>query len=342
MFRLAKGSGLKRIILAGIGALAMVALAGVFVLWIAASPPYQAEDGEAALLRIDSGMTFADVTQELTGYGLVKFPAVFRLKGRIHGYDRQIKAGVYLIEPGETAEDVLAKMAAGDVAPSLKVTIPEGYNIRQIAGRLEASGIIDAAAFLASMREYRPTGLDLPDVEYPIEGFLFPDTYVFASQETPEGIADKMVARFWQVAGEDYAERAAVHGMNLLQAVTLASIIEKEIRADAERQLAAGVFLRRISIRMPLQSCATVQYLLPEPKENLTYQDLKIPSPYNTYLHPGFPPGPIANPGQASLQAAVDPQDEGYLYFVARRDGTHVFSKTLDEHNAAKNRINSE
>jgi UPF0755 protein len=320
----------------------MVGLAFGYVFFLSSTPSYNPEDGQSAVLRIDSGMTFSDVTTALDNVGMVGNQQIFRLKARIYGYDRQIKAGVYLIEAGEKAEDVLKKMADGEVAPSLKVTIPEGYNIRQIAVRLETAGILEAESFLEAMKDYRPAGLVLPTVEYPIEGFLFPDTYVFAPQDSPVDVADKMYQRFLQVVGDDYTSLAAKRNLTLLQAVTLASIIEKEIRVASERELAAGVFLRRISIRMPLQSCATVQYLLPEPKENLTYADLKIESPYNTYLHPGFPPGPIANPGKGSLMAVINPQDEGYLYFVAKKDGSHVFSKTLAEHNAAKNRINNE
>jgi len=339
---LARSLFLKKIILALLVSGLMVGLAFGYVFFLSSTPSFNPEDGQPAVLRIDSGMTFADATAALDNVGLVGNQLVFRLKARMYGYDRQIKAGVYLVEPGENAEDILQKMADGEVAPSLKVTIPEGYNIRQIAVRLEDAGILEAEAFLEAMKVYHPEDLILPEVEYPIEGFLFPDTYVFSPQDSPVEIADKMYERFLQVVGNDYASLAATHNLTFLQAVTLASIIEKEIRVASERDLAAGVFLRRISIRMPLQSCATVQYLLPEPKENLTYADLKIESPYNTYLHPGFPPGPIANPGKDSLMAVVHPQDEGYLYFVAKKDGSHVFSKSLAEHNAAKNRINNE
>jgi len=315
---------------------------GFYAVFAAPFPAYVSENGSSAALRIESGMSFAAVTKELEALGLVGNEKIFRLRARLKGYDRQIQAGVYVVEPGETVENVLDKMAQGQVAPSLKVTIPEGYNIRQIATRLEQAGVIDGDVFLQEIKDFQPDGLVLPQNEFPIEGFLFPDTYTFALQETTFGIATRMYNRFNQVVGADYARLAAEHNMTLLEAVTLASIIEKEIRVGSERQLAAGVFLRRIQVGMPLQSCATVQYLLPQPKARLTYADLEIQSPYNTYLHPGFPPGPIANPGRDSLMAAVQPQDEGFLYFVAKKDGSHVFSKTFAEHKAAQQRINNE
>lgn len=308
---------------------------------LAVNKPYTSQDGSSMYVKLDSGTSFATLTDRLAKAGLVKNEKVFKLRARMHGWDKGIKAGLYELEPGETADNLMEKMLTGQTAPSLSVTIPEGYTVKQIAKKLAASGVVDEAAFLQAVNEYHDARIPSPKPGciYALEGYLFPDTYFFAHNSTPEDIIKKMTDNFFKVADAKYIDAVNAKGLDLSQAVTLASLVEREAKASAERSLIAGVFMKRIAINMPLQSCATVQYLLPKQKGKLLYKDLEIESPYNTYKHPGLPPGAIANPGKAALMAVADARDdEGYLYFVAKSDGTHTFSKTLAEHNAAKKR----
>jgi UPF0755 protein len=169
-----------------------------------------------------------------------------------------------------------------------------------------------------------------------LEGYLYPDTYRITTQATEEEIVNMMLARFAREMTTEFREQARAQGLTLHQAVTLASLVEREAQKDAERPRVAAVFLNRLKKGWKLESCATIQYILGEPKARLLNKDLQIDSPYNTYRNYGLPPGPIAAPGRASLQAAVNPADEGYMFFVVAEDGRHIFSRTLQEHNRHK------
>jgi len=175
----------------------------------------------------------------------------------------------------------------------------------------------------------------VPHGEKRLEGFLFPDTYQFEADATAEEIINVMLKRFGEVYNEEYRRRAQELGLSTLEVVTMASIVEKEAKLDEERAVIAGVFYNRLKKNWKLESCATVQYLLGEPKAELSYKDLEIDSPYNTYKYYGLPPGPIASPGKASLEAALYPEEVDYLFFRANPDGSHTFSRTLAEHNQA-------
>ena len=306
---------------------------------LAENKAYTPSDGGNMYVKLDKGMNFKGLTAKLAKDGLVKNEKIFLFRARIHGWDTSIKAGLYEVKPGENADDLMEKMVRGETAPSIAVTIPEGYTVKQIARKLSENGIIDAAAFLNAAKKYHSDAIPAPSAQciYPVEGYLFPDTYYFMHNSTPEDIIKKMTEQFNKVADAKYQQEIKAKGLSLSQAVIIASLVEREAKAASERPIIAGVFMKRLSIGMPLQSCATVQYLLPKQKEKLYYKDLKIDSPYNTYKYPGLPPGPIANPGKPSLMAVANAQENsGYLYFVAKNNGTHTFSKTLAEHNAAK------
>ena len=194
--------------------------------------------------------------------------------------------------------------------------------------------------FLELVRDERLIYGDNGPIEkptYDLEGYLFPDTYFFVRSQPEEEIIKRMVHRFSQVAEGILEDTPLPEGFSLHEMVTLASIIEKEVLVDREAPLVSAVFWNRLRIGMPLQSDPTVQFLMDRPRK-LYYGDLAIDSPYNTYKYRGLPPGPIASPGTVSIRAALQPSDDDYLYFVAKGDGTHAFSKTFAQHRAARNR----
>jgi UPF0755 protein len=224
----------------------------------------------------------------------------------------------------------------------MRFTIPEGFELRQIADRLEADGLVNKDKFYAAVKE---SDLDyaflkgIPNRENKLEGYLFPDTYEVFKNATEQDIINKMLGRFDQVFTEEYRQRARELNMSLDQVITLASIIEREAKLDKERKIISAVFHNRLNKKMKLESCATVQYLLKEQKSVLTYKDLEVDSPYNTYIYAGLPKGPIASPGVESIEAALYPDKVDFLFFFATKDGSHIFSKTYQEHLNAQNKI---
>lgn len=271
--------------------------------------------------------------------GLIRSPVLFSLYARWKGLDGQIKAGQYRLSNGFYMPAVLSELVDGRLAVQ-DFTIPEGFTTKQIADLLAQKGLVDEDAFLQAIaisNFSRPFLRDLPARQQCLEGYLFPATYQVKRGSNEEEIIGLMLERFEkEITSLDYINLAGRSGLSLHQAVTIASMVEREARVNEERTLIAGVIFNRLKRSMPLQIDATVQYALGEQRQKIFNKDLKINSPYNTYLVKGLPPGPIAMPGRASLLAAVNPARTDYLYYVARPDGSHAFAKTLAEHNANK------
>jgi UPF0755 protein len=218
------------------------------------------------------------------------------------------------------------------------VTIPEGLTLKQIAGILKKEIQIDSTDFMrvAENRQFAQSmGISASD----LEGYLFPDTYKLSWGMSSEKIAQMMVEQFKKTFTDSLLKRAQEINFSLLEVVTLASLIEAEAKDGKEREIISAVYHNRLKRGMLLQCDPTVIYGLPDVDRALVLEDLEIDSPYNTYKYPGLPPGPIGNPGKASLLAALYPAPVDYLYFVAKGDGTHVFSTTLEEHNRARSKI---
>jgi len=336
----AKQPGGRRALLISLFALFAVALTG-YTWWNNGLKPVSLQ-AEPVLVNIAPGSRAVDVAEELSQKGVIRNPLVFRLYLRWQGLDTKIKSGEYLVSGAWPVPEIAAELAVGH-AVEYSVTIPEGLTVKQVAELLEAEGVANKAEFLAaagdeSLKESYTFLAGVPPGPDMLEGYLFPDTYRYTRDVTARQVVKMMLDRFNQVFTPEMRRRAEELGLTMHQAVTLASIIEKEAMLDEERPVISGVFHNRLQIGMPLQSCATVQFILGEPKPVLSIQDTRIPSPYNTYLHGGLPPGPIAAPGKASLQAALYPEDVPYLYFVARGDGGHAFAETLAEHNANSER----
>ena len=232
-----------------------------------------------------------------------------------------------------TPRDALETLVYGNTVV-IRFVIPEGFSVRDIAARLEDEGLVKADDFIALAKDYRP----YPYVEahegvrYAAEGFLFPDTYEINGSFDANKIMEMMAENFDRRLTQEMRDRAREMNLSVYELVTLASLVEKEAYHEEDRPIIAQIFLKRLRVGMPLQADPTVQYLLDAPKEDLLYRDTEIDSPYNTYQNIGLPPGPIANPGTASLMAVLYPADTDYLYFVADRNGNNYYATNYADH----------
>jgi len=302
-----------------------------------------AQTDAAVEFTIPEGSGSSSIGALLEENGLVKNAKVFALFARFQEVDSLFKAGTYTFPAGEwSLEAVCEKLIAGGYSSrgEVRVTIREGLSVKETIQVLVEAGFgsVDVYYDYINNGDFSEYSLipDTQNVTEPasrLEGFLFPDTYMIEEDATEQQIIDMLLAQFvkvWTENGFDAAIEDSAYSMN--EIVTMASLVEKEAQVEEDRPLIAGVFYKRLEIGMHLESCATIQFLLGEPKDPLLYSDLEIVSPYNCYKNPGLPPGPIAAPGLASLRAAVYPTESDYLYFRARTDGSHRFSSTLQEH----------
>ncbi len=281
---------------------------------------------------VSDGSTLSRISAELEKNGLIRCKDVFLIYARLKGYGRNIKAGEYLLNPKMSSVDIMDILRRG-VIITHSVTIPEGYNRRQIARLLARTGLVkedDFLAFTADAEAARGYGLDSPN----LEGYLYPDTYHFSRGLSAKAVSDVMVARFFEIISP-YRERIEKSGMSLEQVVTLASIIEKETGRAEERPVIASVFLNRLKSGVRLESDPTVIYGIEDFDGNLKKKDLARKNPYNTYVIRGLPPGAIASPGEDAIRAVLFPADTQYFYFVSKNNGGHQFSRTLSDHNRA-------
>ena len=304
-------------------------LVGVWSFW---NTPAQ-DPGTEVLITIPGGSSFVSASQLLVDAGVVRSLRGFVFLGKIKGLSNSIQAGELMFRTDMTPNQVLEVLVRGK-AVSYHVTIPEGYNIRMVAALLAEKGLGDADRIIEIAKDPEfARGLGVPSDS--LEGFLFPDTYSWPKGLSEKDILDRMVAKYNSVFTDAMRSRTREMGMSELQVVTLASIIEKETGAPEEREQVSAVFHNRLKKGYRLQTDPTVIYGLKNFNGDLTKKDLRTDHPYNTYTRSGLPVGPIANPGEASLMAALNPAKVSYLYFVAKGDGTHVFSNTLVEHNRA-------
>lgn len=323
----------KRIALYASGLVFLVILVSAWALRAFLLEPAR-EGGGNQVVIIREGLSLKHVAEDLERREIIAGKALFILWARVMGYGRKIKAGEYELSAGMAPTQILDKLTRGLVMTHA-VTLPEGLTRVQIADILSEKGLADSRAFLSLtedagiVKKYGLPGRDL-------EGFLYPDTYQFARGLSPGTLIDVMIRRFLEVV-DPLGDAVEQSGMRLDQVVTLASIVEKETGLAVERPLIASVFLNRLKRGMRLESDPTVIYGLSGFNGNLTRKDLRRLTPYNTYIIRGLPPGPIANPGIASISAVLYPARTKYLYFVSKNDGSHHFSKTLAEHNRAVN-----
>jgi UPF0755 protein len=328
--RLVKGLLLLLVLLVAAGGVA------AFHAYDLASEPFKGYSDEEIFFTVEPGQPSSSIARALQADGIVRdqrlFIAALRLKKALN----RLQAGEYLFSEPESTFDVIDRLAAGDIY-YLSVTIPEGLTITETAALLSEKGLGDADAFGTAFEDGKLVASLDPEA-VTLEGYLFPETYRFPRNPAPDDVARAMVDRFVQVFDEARRAQAATLELDVREVVTLASIVEKETGLAEERPLISSVFWNRLKRRMALQSDPTIIYDLKRQGRydgNLRREDLKWESPYNTYLSPGLPPGPIASPGQAAIDAVLFPADTSYLYFVSKNDGSHHFSSTLREHSNA-------
>jgi UPF0755 protein len=308
--------------------------AAAVTLYTRLQQPFRAYSGDEQFVEVPQGAGSRAIGERLVVAGVVQDTLTFRLALYTSGKGRQLKAGEYRFDRAMTPAEVIDKIARGDVY-HISVTFPEGLTIAEMARIYESRGLGKASDFTAAagnpslVRDLDPAATDL-------EGYLFPETYALPRATDASKLVQLMVASFRHALSADLAAAAAAKGLSVRRLVTLASIVEKETAKPEERPTVAAVYVTRLRIGMPLQCDPTVIYALTRAGRydgNIHKADLMFDSPYNTYRYPGLPPGPIANPGRASLEAAARPADADFLYFVSRNDGSHEFARTLDEHN---------
>lgn len=319
----------KYLLVAGLLAAAVLA----WLVWDATARAYTGKPAGPVFVHIPRGATARRMGQILAAKQIVRSSIAFELLARFSGR-RDLKAGEYLFDQPVTAEEALLRLARGDVY-RITFTVPEGLTMFQIAERVAAAGFATREEFLEAARD--PARIhDLAPQARTLEGFLFPSTYYFPRNTGADEIARAMVNTFRREWKELQRESGDTSAQNTLQAVTLASLVERETPQAEERGVVAGVYSNRLKKGIALQCDPTVLYAMELAGKNdgiIHQSDLHRDSPYNTYRYRGLPPGPIGNPGAASLRAALKPAPVNYLYFVANRQGGHLFSRTLGEHN---------
>jgi UPF0755 protein len=316
--------------------------------------PMDRSDTSKQVVTIAPGSSAGDIGNLLQQRGLVRSALFFRLAAEQAGVGSSLAAGDYELSRSMSTNEIIQVLAKGQVKRGLVATIPEGWRSEQIADRVDATGFASREEFMHAVTTPESVpGFDVVAATAPpkLEGYLFPETYEVPQKVTGIRAAELMVRMFNQRIGDSLRAPSDTQ-LTPLQVLTLASIVEREAKVPSERATIASVYLNRLNAAMPLQADPTVQYAvatLDGPAasgygywRDLTPSDLEIASPYNTYRTPGLPPGPICNPGEASIRAALQPAKTDYLYFVATTDGsgTHLFAKTLDEHNANVTKVN--
>ncbi len=333
----------RRMVIAVGLALALVGAAAGVWLWTVGEP-FQGYTGTEQFVDLMPGDGTPAIARKLVQAGVVRDRWTFRIALWRSGAARRLKAGEYRFDHPMPAGEVVAKLARGDVYLR-PVTFPEGLTVREMARIFEARGLGTADSFVEAARAGAPLVSDIDPDARDLEGYLFPETYTLSRHAGATELVRMMVARFRQVFTPDLRDAAAARGLSPREAVTLASLVEKETAQPGERPVVAGVYLHRLRVRMALQCDPTVIYALEARGQyhgNLTRENMQVNSPYNTYRYPGLPPGPIASPSRSSLEAVAHAPSVDYLYFVSRNDGTHVFSRTLDEHNRNVRRYQSD
>lgn len=326
-----------KIILIAVSAVLLPLLWASFLFFVPARMP----DNAPVRVVVEYGSGFNRAASDMKEAGALRSAFLFKLYAVLTGNRSKIKAGEYEFAPNENMPAILGKIVRGDVI-KYRVVIPEGSEIRDMAAIIEREGLGSAQEFirLANDREFlRQEGFDYKTAE----GLLFPDTYNFIRGIGEKKMIQAMLARFREKVTISLDKKYDIQGLKLsgYHVLKLASLIEKESKLDDERAKVSSVFVNRLksaeAYEKKLESCATVRYALNKRTGALTYRDLRVSSPYNTYIYIGLPPSPICSPGVKSIEAALNPSETKYRYFVVHDEGEHTFSETLEQHNAAKN-----
>ncbi|MBN2244667.1 MAG: endolytic transglycosylase MltG [Candidatus Aminicenantes bacterium] len=319
--------------------IALVVLLVIFALWFAYEFNYSKQGKKRTVVfEVKEGSSVKSIARSLEEWDLIKNRHIFLLGFRLFFPSNNLRAGEYSLELPLSSHEILKLLIEGKVI-LYPITIPEGLTRLEMAGHVQSEYAIAKDAFLEASGDPRPI-LSLDSKALNLEGYLFPETYHFPKNTTARFMVTAMVDQFSSVFDHDWRQRAKNLGFTIREIVILASLIEEETSLPEERNLVSATFHNRLRIGMKLDCDPTIIYALKLDNAytgRLRYRDLKLDSPYNTYIYPGLPPGPICNPGKASIQAALYPADEDFLYFVSKNDGSHKFSRTFKEHQTAVN-----
>ncbi len=316
---------------------ALLVLIGVWLaiqIWI---PWPISLDSNQRTIHIEYGMTPEDIAHSLESHGVIRDATWFLRTTRLYGTTGRLRAGVYSLETGLSPYQAMQQLTQGK-QKLVKVTFPEGLNLKEMAEIAHHKLAVDSARFVSLARDslfIESLNMDVPS----LLGYLFPETYYFSYGLFEQKVLKTMVIEFSNQIADSLRPRALELGFTFHEIVTLASIIEGEAILDDEKPLIASVYHNRLRLGMPLQADPTIQFIIPDGPRRLLHRDLEIDSPYNTYLYSGLPPGPISNPGKKALLAALYPAESSYLYFVADGTGGHTFSEHHSEHLQAKRKF---
>jgi UPF0755 protein len=325
--------------------LALLLLGVLYGIYLLVSAVLGGGEEEPVTVAVEQGDTLSSVADQLEEAGVIQSSTVFKLESRFQGGETEIKAGEYRFVPGEDSEQILETLSSGESISAFTITVPEGLTLEQTARVVEEEGGVLAEEFetAAGRIDYGYDFLEDPAIRT-TEGFLFPKKYEFERGVDAAQIVDRLLRQYLLEKEElDFAEAQDRFNLREYELVTVASLVEKESANPEERPLIAGVIYNRIRSGMPLQIDATVQYALGKAKEDLKFDDLDVDSPYNTYKNSGLPPAPISSPSRESIQAALEPAQTDYLYYVLEADGEkHFFTDDYDEFLEAKDQAENE
>lgn len=317
---------------------------GAFLLWYDIYLPPKPGSDVIVEFTVEKGESAKEISIKLEEKGLIKNAFIFRCYALIKGFSGKLQSGWYELSPAMNMPKISKKIAFGDVAKE-KITTIEGWNLKEIADYFEEKKICDPEEFLTiAKKDFNSEFAFLKDKpkNLNLEGYLFPDTYYIKKQRTEnkkqeaEDIVRQMLANFDKKLNSELREVIVRQNKSIFEIITMASLIEKEVRTPEDKKIVSGILWKRLKAGKPLESCATIAYILGVNKWRYSFDDTRLPSPYNTYLNSGLPLGPISNPGLDSILAAIYPEKSDFWFYLSTPEGKTIFSKTLGEHNVAK------
>ena len=327
-----KGSRKKRWLTGAVLCVLVCSVGAAVLSYHVASPLLPAKSG---YIHVQSDMSAQDIADTLKAEGFIQSTTWFRIVAKVTGQDNSLKEGEYIMDSHMSLQQMLGKLTSGK-SEAARLVIPEGYTVWQIAKAVAQLGTISEADFLAAAKDtsqlYPYMQGNRSNVTFPTEGFLFPDTYFIPNNATAQDVVAMMLRNFDHRLTPAMKEKIAAKHLSIYQFVTLASLVEKEAKFDADRPLIASVFLNRLQTHMKLQSDASISYAMGSHKAAYSIAETQYDSPYNTYMYEGLPPGAIGNPGLDSMNAILDAPQTSYLYFVADGEGHNYFATTYEDH----------
>lgn len=314
---------------------------GLFA-WQAVYWPADRASSQEVVFEVRPGEGAREIANHLEEQGLIRYDYIFRIYVFLSGDARRLKAGPYELSPSMTVSEIVKIMARGETA-KVRVTIPEGFKLTEIEELLNAKfkrQALKPQLKTQTLAAYRDDYKFLDDApaDKTLEGFLFPDTYEFEVTSSSEELVRRMLENFDERVSSALREEIRRQGKTIFEIVTMASLLEKEVRELDDKKVVSGILWKRLGIGMALQVDATISYITGKKTTRISREETKIDNPYNTYYYPGLPPGPIANPGLESIEAAVYPEPSAYWFYLTTPEGETIFSRTLKEHNIAKAR----